>query len=409
MIYYDMEKPHTLTGHAEWHAPLRFKTFKDTVNPELLTPAAQKLVESEKGVPVEIIQDDTLRIKVLDECGHACTFCHNEGTLVNPPQARDRVSVFLPTDDVAQRSPSDKPVFRGFYAAPVEPDEVFGSEVTKAKAALGLKEVHLTGGEPTQHRDLPGVVQALSNMGLAVKMTSNGETGARPYTDGRLASAGLRSVNISIFGSTPEEYAAVQPSRFGVKWAANKLLQSKEAIAAARESGVTVKSNCVMSSAEDEERIRRLIERAESEGFNLRILNNLGAGQISIAAIYNLLAGLNAEPTRRKLVAGASGAATYFRLPNGQELGYKQIRRARLAEACKGCELDKTGQCEEGFYGTRLYRKDGVLAGENPYQYGVCIQRMDLTLPSDDFYISGYPQAIQRLKKRDYEELSNLM
>lgn len=284
----------------------------------------------------------------------------------------------------------------------MEADDSLKREISQVRAILGITEVHLTGGEPTQHPRLSQVVEVLTGIGMTVKMTSNGETGGRIYQD--LARAALKGVNISIFGSTPEEYAATQPSQFNSKWAARKLALSKEAIIGARENGIDVKSNCVMSDATHADRITRLIKRAVDEGFDLRILNDLSNGERSIIAIYDLLADMGAKAVRRNLVAGVSGSVSYFLLPNGQEIGFKQIRKERLLSACAGCELDKNGKCEEGYYGVRLYKKEGVVLG-NPYVVGVCIQRMDLALPSEDFYQSSYPQEIRDLRENDYTQL----
>lgn len=380
--------------------PDSFRTYKDTLDPVFLSPSGQELVNREHEIPIDIGKDDSLRVKVVDKCGHGCVFCHNEGTKVNVQQQSYRVSVFETPDS--------------FIAEPIEADEGFREEMERAIETFGLKEVHLTGGEPTQHPRLVEVIKMLSDMGLEVKMTSNGETGAGRFKE--YAEAGLKSVSISIFGATAAEYAAVQhPSISREKWAAFKLKQSKEAIAAARENGITVKSNCVMSDASHAERIKSLIERAHNEGFSLRILNDLGNGDESIDAIYNLLAELGAEPIRRKLVAGASGAATYYRFPNGQEIGFKQIRKERLPETCKGCDLDKNGKCEEGYYGMRLYKRkksssdipvEGeVLEPEIEYVMGVCIQRMDLAQPTDEFYKSVLPGEINTLREEDYKAL----
>ena len=62
-------------------------------------------------LPVEIRPDRTLRVKVIDACGMACTFCHNEGTPVTAdnhgrtageftgtPGPTGRVSIYLRTN-----------------------------------------------------------------------------------------------------------------------------------------------------------------------------------------------------------------------------------------------------------------------------------------------------------------------
>lgn len=383
--------------------PEALKTYKDFVDRQALSVEARSLVEMEDIVSIGISKDTSLRLKVIDACGHGCIFCHNEGTLVNQSQAGYRVSVFLPNlGGQIGDSISNQGQFSGFRVESVEADHFLKREIEQAEEILGITKVHLTGGEPTQHPRLSEIVSMLTNIGMVVKMTSNGETGGRIYEN--LAKSGLASVNVSIFGSTAEEYAATQPPQFGRKWAERKLALSREAIKAARKHGISVKSNCVMTDATHTQRITRLIQRAADEGFNLRVLNDLVNGQKSIIAIYELLAGMDARPIRRELVAGASGTVSYFQLPNGQEIGFKQIRKERLPSACRGCKIDEIGMCEEGYYGVRLYKREGVVSG-NPYVMGVCIQRMELALPSEEFYQSVYPQEIRTLRENDYTQL----
>lgn len=61
-------------------------------------------------VPVTVMPDRTLRVKIIEACGLACTFCHNEGTPVatdnlgrserqftGTPGRSGRVSIYLRT------------------------------------------------------------------------------------------------------------------------------------------------------------------------------------------------------------------------------------------------------------------------------------------------------------------------
>lgn len=258
------------------------RTFKDTVDLGLLTSSGREIVEAEHYVPIDIAKDSSLRLKVIDNCGHACVFCHNEGTLVNEKQASLRVSVFLPDNFDSAQSTLNQ--YAGFRVLPMDVnDGYFREEIRRARDILGVDEVHLTGGEPTQHPRLPEIVKELTASGITVKMTSNGENGASNYK--RLSEAGLKGVNVSIFGSTAAEYAQTQPSSYGIKWAESKLNLSRQAIAAARKYGIEVKSNCVMSNANQASRVKRLLERARNEDFQLRILNDLSKGPESIVAI----------------------------------------------------------------------------------------------------------------------------
>ena len=64
-----------------------------------------------RRLPVEVRPDRTLRVKIIDACGLACTFCHNEGTPVSSdnagrqagqftgtPGSSGRVSIYLATN-----------------------------------------------------------------------------------------------------------------------------------------------------------------------------------------------------------------------------------------------------------------------------------------------------------------------
>jgi len=81
-----------------------------------------------RHLPVEIRPDRTLRVKIIDACGLACTFCHNEGTPVSTdnagrqtgqfagtPGKSGRVSIYLATNGAS------------FLAARIDPDPDFAT------------------------------------------------------------------------------------------------------------------------------------------------------------------------------------------------------------------------------------------------------------------------------------------
>ncbi|SFK53241.1 cyclic pyranopterin phosphate synthase [Amycolatopsis sacchari] len=80
---------------------------------------------------------------------------------------------------------------------------------------------------------------------------------------------------------------------------------------------------------------------------------------------------------------------------------FKQIRRVRLPATCAGCRFNNDTDCHEGFYGVRLYRDR-----RGDYQVGVCIQRMDLCRPLDDFLRSGLPEEIRQLRQQEHDQLT---
>ena len=101
-----------------------------------------------------------------------------------------------------------------------------------------------------------------------------------------------------------------------------------------------------------------------------------------------------------RLVAGSSSARTDYRLPDGRRLAFKQIRPTRLPRTCEGCRWNNPIDCEEGFYGVRVYRDQA-----GTWQVGVCLQRMDLCRPLEAFTASDLSDEILALRSSEYREM----
>lgn len=351
-------------------------------------------------IPVHLNTDHTLRAKIIDACGMTCTFCHNEGTPVatdnlnNAPGAyagvgrTGRVSIYTHTNGVT------------FLPAPILADDDYLHALIALRDVLDVRELHLTGGEPTLHPDLPKLIALAVGAGLRVRMTSNGERGADQMA--ACAAAGLEKVNFSIFGTTPAELAAVQHARYGnpVR-AARKLEALRASIAAAVEHGVKASANVVVPDHSHIERVHRLLDEYTPQ-LSVRLLNSLDHGQVSIDAIEQALRERQAVAEAQYITAGVSGSRTVYRLPDGRRMYVKEIRRVRLPETCRGCRFNNDTDCQEGFYGVRLYRDR-----RNTYQVGVCIQRMDLCRPLADFLNSELPEEVLRFRQADYARLTS--
>ncbi|MFB7912161.1 radical SAM protein [Kitasatospora sp. NPDC056076] len=213
-----------------------------------------------KHPAIRVVRDRTIRIKVIDDCGLACTFCHNEGTPVTAdnrgrtllpfvagPGRTGRVSIYSETNGV------------GFLAAKMAPDMSFRRAVRTVTKAFGADEVHLTGGEPTLHKEVPSLVSALTGMGLSVGMTSNGERGRQVMPD--CSAAGLHRVNVSVFGTTAEELQAVQSERFTSSGLAEaKIRAAEQTIRAAVSNGVKASVNIVVPGMAHVDRVVNLVE-----------------------------------------------------------------------------------------------------------------------------------------------------
>jgi cyclic pyranopterin phosphate synthase len=356
-------------------------------------------VTAASTIPINIDTDRTLRIKVIDACGMTCTFCHNEGTPVAADNLGNTSSTFVPFGRSGRVSIYTGSNGAAFLPAPVLPDEDFVRALAALRDALGLHELHLTGGEPTLHSGLPKLIELATHAGFRVCMTSNGERGADQMQ--ACADAGLDRVNFSVFGTTPAELAAVQHARYGnpVR-AARKLEALKDSIAAAVEHGVKASANVVVPDHSHIERVHRLLDEYAPQ-LSVRLLNSLDQGQMSIDAIEQALKERGAVPEAQYITAGVSGSRTAYRLPDGRRVFFKEIRRVRLPATCAGCRFNNDTDCEEGFYGVRLYRDR-----QNTYQVGVCIQRMDLCRPLAEFLASELPREIRRFREADYAQLT---
>jgi cyclic pyranopterin phosphate synthase len=156
-----------------------------------------------------------------------------------------------------------------------------------------------------------------------------------------------------------------------------------------------------MSDGTHEERVLRVI-KGFNEKLGVRILPDLDRGMESYAAIYDLLAGLQARPLLRKIDAGSSNMKITYGLPDGREVHFKQILANRIKE-CETCPLNNPNDCKEGYYGVRLYvDKQGV------YKVGVCLQRMDLVLPVVEFVKSNLCSDILNHRAAEFKRLQSL-
>lgn len=215
------------------------------------------------------------------------------------------------------------------------------------------------------------------------------------------AVAGLDRVNFSVFGTTGQELAQVQHVKFADSRRGDRKIRAlHQSIQTALDHGIKVSANIVVPNADHAPRVHRLLSEFSSEA-SVRLLNSLDDGQPSIDAIVGILSDLDAVPVARYVTAGVSGCRTAYRLPGGRVIHFKQIRHVRLPQTCAGCRYNNDTDCQEGYYGVRLYRDRA-----GGYQVGVCIQRMDLCMPVEDFIGSDLQKEIVTLRDIQYAELT---
>ncbi|MFE7131386.1 radical SAM protein [Streptomyces sp. NPDC057638] len=342
-------------------------------------------------IPVTVVPDRTLRVKIIDACGLACTFCHNEGTPVaadrDQPGGSGRVSIYLRTNGAA------------FLPRRIDADVDFAVALAAIRGSLPTSEVHFTGGEPTLHPDLPGLTRMAHRLGLTVGLTSNGENGAAVIPD--CAAAGLDRVNLSVFGTTPEELASVQGPRLASPRLAQRKLDALGAtIETAARCGVRVSANIVVPDSTHVPRVLRLVEEY-GRTVIVRMLVSLEDDGSSLLAMREVVNRLRAVPVRRVITAGASDQRVLYRLPDGHPLYAKSIRPVRLPVTCAECRFNNDRDCHEGYYGVRLYR-----AQDGPFMVGVCLRRMDLCLSLGEFVMSQRCREVVAFREAEEARLA---
>lgn len=265
-----------------------------------------------------------LRVSLTDRCNMRCTYCM-------PPEGIDHVarSEVLSLEEVAR--------------------------MVGAFASWGVERVRLTGGEPTLRRNLPWLVEQLSELRvgesdrrLEVVMTSNGELLERLAAP--LRAAGLAAVTVSVDSLRPDRFAAITRRR--------KLDRVIAGIDAAAAAGFPLKLNTVALRGFNHDELAELCRFAWSRGATPRFIElmPMAAGRLFVAGelmpaaeIRAALAhSLGAELEEEGRPAGPVGPASYWRVRGGEHQGRRFGTIAAMTEnfcaSCNRLRVSATGQ-----------------------------------------------------------------
>lgn len=273
----------------------------------------------------------SLRIKVTNQCPFTCNFCHHEGS-----KKSDDIKIGKPFETIIKR---------------------FIRE-------LKISEIHLTGGEPTAYSGLTKLVKLISELGLEAKMTSNGQFNNKLLNE--LKDSGLKSINMSVHTLDPAKLGAIMSPPRNKHWGKKALERQLSNLIYAREIGLISKINTVVQNDSD---ISSIITFCKDNKIDLRILDDLNPGSLSIPQIIEILSGMNAIVTGINLTEKASGFSYNIESEDGFEFKVKAIRKNVLKSLCNDCRMRDT--CKEWFYGIRLEQIDSELIVR------LCIHRQD--------------------------------
>lgn len=171
---------------------------------------------------------ENLRISVTNRCGMACEFCHAEGQFA--------------AEDV------------------VTPDQI--ETAVRVGATFGVRQVKLTGGEPTLRRELPEIIERAKRWVEEVSMVTAGYT--LPPIAGALRDAGLDRVNISVHSPDDATHSRIMGAEIMGKVRAG--------ITAAQAAGLGVRLNMTVMKGVNDAHWEAMVRFCGELGVDLRFI-----------------------------------------------------------------------------------------------------------------------------------------
>ncbi len=228
-----------------------------------------------------------LRISVTDLCNLRCIYCMPEEGIINKKCHTEMLTL----------------------------EEIY--KIVEASAALGVKKIRITGGEPLVRKGVPGLIKNISKINSIndIAMTTNGLL-LKKYAK-ELKDAGLKRVNISLDTLKEEKYKYI--TRFG------SLKDVLEGIEEAKKVGLLpIKINIVLIGGFNDDEIEDFVNLTIKEDIQIRFIELMPIGQASDWAKENFVPNTlvldkfkNLEAVPRK---DKSSPAEYYKLPGAKGL-----------------------------------------------------------------------------------------
>lgn len=282
--------------------------------------------------PVIVTEPATdIRIKETNRCSWDCKWCHHEGSNINRDlQLNSSLLVFL----------------------------------SSMKRELGISSLHLTGGEPTLHPDLPDHIRAYAQMGFEVSLTSNGSNPALWQT---LRDAGLGRANFSLHTLNAKSFAQFHTNTRTEIWARNALRRTCDSILIAQSLGIVVNVNTTIVNSSSE--WKPIYDFCKRENIPWRAQNELSS-PTAIHAIGEIVQAVNGSLVKRIKKGPTSRISHEYVDGDGYVFRVKLIEPTYLDNLCSNCKVKDL--CTESFYTIRLEP-----AGEDSCEVRLCLHRSD--------------------------------
>lgn len=262
-----------------------------------------------------------LRISVTDKCNLRCVYCMPESGL--PWLRREEI---LSYEEIA--------------------------EIVRAAAAVGVRSVRLTGGEPLARRELSRLVAAISEIrGIEdVSLSTNGLLLEEQVAE--LSAAGLRRVNLSLDTLRPDRFEAIA-RRPGLEL----VLRGLDAAIAA--GLAPVKVNCVVMRGRNDDELTQFAMLTKDRPIFVRFIEmmpvheNLELQRDAYVSSDEILERISAGGELRPVPGpGGNGPARYFALPGASgALGVISPLSHNYCDRCNRVRLTADGRLRLCLFG----------------------------------------------------------
>ena len=266
-----------------------------------------------------------LRISVTDKCNLRCRYC-------------------MPEEGVCKKSHADM----------LTEDEII--QAVEAAAALGIRKIRITGGEPLVKKNIVSICRRTAAVeGInEVCLTTNGIL--LPQLAKDLKAAGVKRINLSLDTLDPEKYTHI--TRIG------KLENFQAGLEAAFEAGFEkIKVNAVLIGGFNEDEIIPLANLTKEYPLDMRfielmpILNSDEFGEAAYVPYSRVLEKLpEAVP-----VEPDGGVAKLYRLPNAKgNIGLISPINAHFCGECNRLRLTQDGKLKPCLHAADEYSIKGL-------------------------------------------------
>ena len=273
----------------------------------------------ERKLPAVTRNFEVLRISVTSSCGLACAYC---APRTSPTPAHSHL----------QENPAPSLFL---------PPSLLQRKLAVLQSRLHIKEVHLTGGEPTLHRALPDLIETIALSGIKdIALTSNGFFAQELLETMKLA--GLTRINFSCDSLSADGFARMS----GRNVALTPLLEN---IDHAQQLGLPVKMNCTVVRGYNEDQITPLLRYAGNRNIPIRYLELMKMGPlhddhqqlfVSAAEIRDKIL---EEYSFSNAATAIDSTANYFKTDEGFRFGTIANHTEPFCHGCNRIRMDARG------------------------------------------------------------------